>query len=339
MEPLISVIIPVYKVEKYLDACVESVVAQTLREIEIILVDDGSPDRCGEMCDAWAAKDSRIRVIHQKNQGVSSARNAGLDAATGEYIGFVDPDDVIDPRMYAIMLNKMQQTDVDLVECEPLGCTDKQSFEQVDSLFDSQNQGTAVQMDQTIDADQRFNKTGYLCRMELSVWSKLFRRSVIEQHRIRFQPFQKIASEDGLFCLEYLFNCRRIVHTSQALYAYRQRKWSLTHVPRNEYAKGIVQLIQYLIEFQSQSMERLSRQEKLVIFYCLYKMIFQRKWFSRKEVEYNLRDTRTCSFFSWNMVWYKGTWKDLWNYFLVFYFPLPWVAWLLWTIQGTKNFC
>ena len=89
----ISVIVPIYKVEAYLDKCVQSIVDQTYTNLEIILVDDGSPDRCGQMCDAWAAKDSRIRVVHKENGGLSDARNAGLEIATGTYIAFVDSDD------------------------------------------------------------------------------------------------------------------------------------------------------------------------------------------------------------------------------------------------------
>ena len=96
---LISVIVPVYKTEKYLDRCVQSIVDQTYRNLEIILVDDGSPDSCPGICDAWAAKDSRNKVIHKENGGQSDARNAGIAAATGEYIAFVDSDDRIHPRI------------------------------------------------------------------------------------------------------------------------------------------------------------------------------------------------------------------------------------------------
>ena len=95
-EPLISVIVPVYKAEQYLDRCVQSIVDQTYKNLEIILVDDGSPDNCPAMCDAWAEKDSRVRVIHKENGGVASARNVGLDNAVGQYISFVDSDDWID---------------------------------------------------------------------------------------------------------------------------------------------------------------------------------------------------------------------------------------------------
>ena len=109
IQPLISVIIPVYQTEEYLIHCVDSVRNQTYQNLEIILVDDGSPDRCGQMCDELALEDPRIRVIHKENRGLSSARNAGLDVMTGEYVGFVDSDDWIDPQMYAHLYNLLQQ--------------------------------------------------------------------------------------------------------------------------------------------------------------------------------------------------------------------------------------
>ena len=98
---LISVIVPVYKVEQYLPQCVESILNQTYRNLELILVDDGSPDGCGKICDAYAEKDSRVRVIHKKNGGLSDARNAGLNAASGDYLSFIDGDDWIEPDTYA----------------------------------------------------------------------------------------------------------------------------------------------------------------------------------------------------------------------------------------------
>jgi glycosyltransferase involved in cell wall biosynthesis len=111
MFPLISVIVPVYKVEKYLDKCVQSILKQTYKNLEIILVDDGSPDRCPEMCDAYANNDSRVIVIHKKNEGLSAARNTGLDIAKGEYIGFVDSDDWIAPDMYEHLVNGFLQNE------------------------------------------------------------------------------------------------------------------------------------------------------------------------------------------------------------------------------------
>ena len=105
---IISVIIPIYNVEKYLDKCIRSVVEQTYKNLEIILVDDGSPDQCGTICDKWAEKDKRIRVIHKTNGGLSDARNAGLDAAAGAFIGFVDSDDYIHTQMYQRLYEKLK---------------------------------------------------------------------------------------------------------------------------------------------------------------------------------------------------------------------------------------
>lgn len=113
--PKVSIIVPIYKVEPYLKRCIDSLTSQTLSDLEIILVDDGSPDRCPAMCDAFAAKDARIRVIHKKNGGLSSARNAGLQAAVGDYVGFVDSDDTIVADMYEKMLCVMEAEQVDFV--------------------------------------------------------------------------------------------------------------------------------------------------------------------------------------------------------------------------------
>lgn len=115
--PLVSVVVPVYKVEKYLDKCVESIVGQTYENLEIILVDDGSPDNCPAMCDEWAERDNRIKVIHKENGGVSSARNAGIDAATGELIGFVDSDDWLEPDMYECLVKNAFEYDADISRC------------------------------------------------------------------------------------------------------------------------------------------------------------------------------------------------------------------------------
>ena len=114
-ESVVSIIVPVYKVEQYLDRCVQSIVDQTYKNLEIILVDDGSPDNCPAMCNAWADKDSRVRVLHKENGGVSSARNAGLDAATGSYITFVDADDWLEPVAMEILLEQAVSTGADIV--------------------------------------------------------------------------------------------------------------------------------------------------------------------------------------------------------------------------------
>lgn len=116
-KPLISVIVPVYKAEPYLERCINSIRNQTYTNLEIVLVDDGSPDRCGEMCDAFAAEDSRIRVVHKKNGGSSSARNVGLDVVSGNYVGFVDSDDWIEQNMYERLLELLQTHQAEIAAC------------------------------------------------------------------------------------------------------------------------------------------------------------------------------------------------------------------------------
>lgn len=117
IEPMISVIVPIYNVEHYLDRCIQSIVDQTYRNLEIILVDDGSPDGSPEICDLWAKRDSRIKVIHKENGGLSSARNAGLDICDGVYIGFVDSDDWVEPDMYETLLRACLDNDSMLAVC------------------------------------------------------------------------------------------------------------------------------------------------------------------------------------------------------------------------------
>lgn len=117
-KPLLSIIVPAYKVENYLQKCIDSILAQTFTDFELILVEDGSPDGCPALCDAAAAKDARIRVLHQKNGGLSAARNAGLDVARGEWIGFVDSDDYIAPEMYETLYKAVQNTGADLALCD-----------------------------------------------------------------------------------------------------------------------------------------------------------------------------------------------------------------------------
>jgi glycosyltransferase involved in cell wall biosynthesis len=113
-KPLISVIVPVYNVEQYLDKCLESIVNQTYRNLEILLVDDGSPDNCPTMCDEWADKDLRVKVIHKKNGGLSSARNTGLDHCSGEYVGFIDSDDWIDLRFFETLYTNLEEDGSDI---------------------------------------------------------------------------------------------------------------------------------------------------------------------------------------------------------------------------------
>ena len=170
---MLSIIIPVYKVESYLDECVKSVIGQTFRDIEVILVDDGSPDRCPQMCDEWVEKDNRIKVVHKPNGGLSSARNAGLKVATGEYIGFVDSDDYIDATMYEDLMRVMRQDERIMVVSSPI-------IRNTGGVFTPYKVGTYEYKDGDTMPFSRYMKMFLGLSMDATVWNKLYRREFIQ---------------------------------------------------------------------------------------------------------------------------------------------------------------
>lgn len=219
--PLISVIVPVYKVETYLDQCVQSILAQTYRNLEIILVDDGSPDGCPAMCDAYARQDSRVRVIHQKNGGLSAARNAGMDIMTGQYFGFVDSDDYIDLTMYEKMLAPMTER-VRMTQCgfwhygldktRPVQCCEE--FEIHDA--------------------KEFFRLYHFHKFRAPVWMRLFATENFGHLRFRVGRY----AEDHLFTyqvgLEMLKQDLKMMHVPGCLHHYRVVETGITlsyHTP------------------------------------------------------------------------------------------------------------
>lgn len=210
MGDLISVIIPIYKVEEYLDACIASVVGQTHKNLEIILVDDGSPDNCPAMCDAWTRRDDRIRVIHKPNGGLSDARNAGIDIATGEYIAFVDSDDYIRSGMLQKLYAALCRTEADISACGILTCEgENQTAWGCHDLTGTPKQILAM----------LYSDTAY----PVSAWNKLYRRSCWET--LRF-PVGKTC-EDAFTTYQLVHNAKRIVMIPEALYCYRIRPGSI----------------------------------------------------------------------------------------------------------------
>lgn len=170
-DPKISVIVPVYKVEPYLRKCLDSIVSQTYENLEIILVDDGSPDNCGAICDEYATRDERIRVIHQLNRGLSAARNAGLDFATGDYIGFVDSDDWLEADFFSYLIGGVQHWNADIAQC---------TFS-VDSPRFSRKVG--YEADACMSRDKAIGELLKNDRMTNNVWNKLFRRYMFGEVR------------------------------------------------------------------------------------------------------------------------------------------------------------
>ncbi len=207
----ISIIIPIYKVEKFLDKCIQSVVKQTYENIEIILVDDGSPDNCPQLCDYWANKDCRIKVIHKENGGLSDARNVGLAIATGDYIAFVDSDDWILPNMYESMLHVIKQEEADICACNIISCyTDRKVIWGCEEY---------VVGDSKKILDLLYSDTKY----PVSTWNKLYRRECWRE--VRF-PIDKIC-EDAFTTYKLVHNAKRIVQIPEAFYCYRIRPESI----------------------------------------------------------------------------------------------------------------
>lgn len=208
---LISVIVPVYKAEEKLDRCVESIVGQTYRNLEIILVDDGSPDSSPELCDEWATKDSRIKVVHKKNGGASSARNAGISAATGEYITFVDSDDWIEPDMYSSLLEDALHFNADKAICG----------------FCTSNSRPAEQSEDVKVLDRVQSRALSVLGGNDEVWRALYSASLISD--VHFDESFTVA-EDTLFNYEISRRTDRQTVSSRKLYHYNQDSEGALHI-------------------------------------------------------------------------------------------------------------
>lgn len=210
-EQIISVIIPVYKVEPYLRKCLDSVVGQTYRNLEIILVDDGSPDNCGAICDEYAAKDGRIKVIHQQNAGLSAARNAGLRIASGEYLGFVDSDDWIEPEMFGTLLNGLRDTSTDIAVC---GRYEEYKDHKVPYCWPEV---------QVLDTEQALGELLRNDRMQNLVWDKLYRKGLFEE-----VWFPEGKTFEDMAVMHWLFlRAKKVVCLPAVMYHYLHRAESI----------------------------------------------------------------------------------------------------------------
>lgn len=216
---LISVIVPIYKVQDYLDECIESIITQTYSNIEVILVDDGSPDRCPQMCDEWAKRDSRIRVVHKKNGGLSSARNAGIDVATGEYISFVDSDDFI-------CKDTLQNLYERIKDDKSIGITSGLIYRYQDGCTSIFNNKWFRKTEKTIPASEFLLET-MSQKTSYTVWNKLYRRDVIGNTRFR----EGRNNEDTLFMYDLGKNIAILnvcmVEIPHYVYYYRYREDSI----------------------------------------------------------------------------------------------------------------
>lgn len=231
MKEIVSTIIPVYNSEKYLSKCIESVLNQTIRDLECILVDDGSTDSSPSICDKYARMDSRVKVIHQKNARIGAARNAGIDVAIGDYITFLDSDDFIEPMTYEKCLQYMKQDNVDIVEWDiqyfyddGFGEDEKNKpLPKEHITLNLTNWDTMHYMYNLKHMDSRFNNIGLVTHC---VWTKIFKKELFEQG-IRFPVGKEY--EDELIVHRLMEKARRIITTNERFSHYRLRKESTIH--------------------------------------------------------------------------------------------------------------
>lgn len=214
-ETLISVIVPVYNVEGYLPRCVDSILAQTYKNLEVILVDDGAKDRSGAICDEYAAKDDRITVIHKENGGLSSARNAGLDIAKGEYIAFVDSDDWIEPEMYGHMLSLMDKYSAKLVCAGRYDVSEKTGEKTV---------GLCPKKEEAVTAEEMVGRIFLWDGCDSSACDKLYHRSLLETFRY---PEGKVC-EDVPVTYKIVLQAGKAVFCDKPFYNYYHRSGSIS---------------------------------------------------------------------------------------------------------------
>ncbi len=216
MNDLISIIVPVYKVEKYLNRCVDSIINQTYKNLEIILVDDGSPDNCPKICDEYAKKDDRIKVIHKENGGLSDARNAGIKIANGKYIGFVDSDDWISVDFYSELYKLLTKYDADIAICDFIRTDDNEKI-----IINNKNKIENVYTQEQYL--ERYFKVGYQTT-EYYAWNKLYKKSLMSEE----QYPKGLTSEDVLGTYKAILKSERIAKTNEKLYFYRYNNQSIT---------------------------------------------------------------------------------------------------------------
>ncbi|MGE7307313.1 glycosyltransferase family 2 protein [Priestia megaterium] len=286
--PDISVIVPIYKVEKHIDRCIESIVSQTYDSLEVILVNDGSPDNCGRICDIWAQKDKRIKVVHKNNGGLVSARKAGLDIAKGEFIAFVDGDDWVEPTMYESMINMSRKTKADITICsfiEDGGSWSKKIDNNIASGVYAEDKKHEL-ISKAIYSGNFFEFGLYP-----AVWNKLFKREILLNNQYGVKNTINMG-EDAACTFPALIdaNCICIMESSY-FYHYRKVGDSMTTKYDHRYFERIFELFKYLDEvITKKQCEVMNQQLQYYVIYLYFIGIQQE--FSKQNRGHFLKKSR-----------------------------------------------
>lgn len=291
-QALISVIVPVYNVARYLDKCIDSIVKQTYENLEIILVDDGSTDQSGSLCDKWAKKDARIKVIHKENGGLSDARNVGVRHALGAYIGFVDSDDFIHPKMYELLYNAITLHHAEMAICNYRWIDD--AGKTLKYFPDLKNE--ALEPEECLDKLAKKHNVLYV-----TAWNKLYQKMILERH-----PFPKgRINEDEFTVHHFIAQCSKIATIEDDCYYYLQRDNSIMS---NAYSVKRLDAVYAMLDrysfFRSRD-DRTNAYRALIRSYAilcdaLYKLPFAENkkalnkavWEVMKRLKFNLRNVK-----------------------------------------------
>ncbi len=244
--PKLSIIIPIYNVEKYLSKCVQSARNQTLQDIEIILVDDESPDNCPQLCDEYAIQDSRIKVVHKKNGGLGFARNSGLDVATGEYVTFLDSDDFVDSYTYEHLYNLAVKNKLDAVYYKFKRFVNENEVKQADicnEIKKFENEDVKELMLDII-ASEPSAKVDH--KIQCSSCTAMYRMNIIKDNNVRFHSERELISEDMIFNLDFLKFASCVAFNNGAHYHYRVNPTSLTSTIRTDRIEKNFKLYEYI---------------------------------------------------------------------------------------------
>lgn len=273
---MISIIVPIYNVEDYLPRCIDSLREQEYRDIEIILVNDGSTDKCSYICDNYAQKDSRIKVVHKINGGLSDARNAGLACASGEYIAFVDSDDWVSPYYLSELYTAMKKSNADIVECEKIITTGKVHDEKIKKDTSTSVYGASQALHLLIE-DHIFHQT---------VWNKLYTRKVIGDIKFAVGKY----NEDEFWTYQIFGRADKIAYIDRTLYYYFQRPSSLMGVGYNLRRLDAIEakaLRQIYIEKHYPELEVIARTN--LMFSIIYAGQMSLRYLGKKEREKSLK--------------------------------------------------
>lgn len=226
---LVTVVVPIYNVEQYLDRCIESIVNQTYTNLEIILVDDGSPDNCPAICDAWVNRDKRIKVVHKSNAGLGMARNTGIENANGDYVFFFDSDDYVDKTIVEKCLQSAQKNGSDAV-----------IYGRNEIFGDGRRISKYIKSSKNVfDKTEITNELlpamySYKMGFGVSAWGKMFSLDVIRRSSLRFVSEREVISEDAYFALEFFSRANKVSIVNECLYFYCTRENSLSQTFRND---------------------------------------------------------------------------------------------------------